>query len=404
MWSRLIELSRASAGKAGEFDRARLIQSISQVAALRGAHFLSPLRPNGILADVSVLIESSDSWNLGDDTIVRYSLTKEDDQVKISYRLGYAEQMDAGGPIGPLRYISSKWCPFWWDFPTLDFKILNNSQKTLFLTEVILDIDESRPDLRPLFAIKRDIQQSCAGDLLLVNEGWCDLLDINISFNLLPGEIPEPAVPEPPYRHSIDLPLLPDHAEIDVTQAFEREGVNITGLILISNGRWKDNETIVIPTAEGLDEKISLVQFEERKKLYLAAFNDHVGTLVGEIGFTAANDPNTRRKVKFHDVVYLANANRRGLPRPPTATYGTIFETAATSYQRRVQISHEIRAGETDRFTVKIAVRQSSIHNFSAKIRDIAGVELKLPLIQMGCFVPRSRRKFVESHLNSSPT
>jgi CHAT domain len=356
-----------------------------------------------IAADVSVLSEGTESWHLGDDTIVRYSLTKEDGQIKINYRLGYAEHMDAGGPIAPLRYLSSTWCPFWWDFPTLDFKILNNSPKTLFVTEVILNVDESCPDSRPLLAIKRDVLQSCAGDLLLVNEGWCDLVDIIISFNLHPGEIPEPVVPEPPYRHSIDLPLLSDNAKIDITQAFEREGVNITGLILLTNGRWEDNKTFVVPTVEGLDEKLSTVQLEEREKIYVAAFKDHVGTLVGEIGFTVENEPTMRRTVKFYGVVYLANANRRGLPRPPTATYGAIFETAAISYQRRVQISHEVRPGETDRFGVKIAVRQSSFHTFSATIRDITGRELTLPTIQMRCFVPRSRRAFVESRLNSMP-
>ena len=35
VWSRLIELARASAGKAGVFDRARLVRSISQVASVR---------------------------------------------------------------------------------------------------------------------------------------------------------------------------------------------------------------------------------------------------------------------------------------------------------------------------------------------------------------------------------
>jgi hypothetical protein len=35
VWSRLIELARASAGKSGVFDRARLVRSISQVASLR---------------------------------------------------------------------------------------------------------------------------------------------------------------------------------------------------------------------------------------------------------------------------------------------------------------------------------------------------------------------------------
>jgi hypothetical protein len=42
VWSRLIELARASAGKAGEFDRARLVRSISGVACLRIAPSLQP--------------------------------------------------------------------------------------------------------------------------------------------------------------------------------------------------------------------------------------------------------------------------------------------------------------------------------------------------------------------------
>lgn len=37
VWSRIVQLARASAGKSGQFDRARLVRSISPVARLRGA-------------------------------------------------------------------------------------------------------------------------------------------------------------------------------------------------------------------------------------------------------------------------------------------------------------------------------------------------------------------------------
>jgi len=37
VWSRVVQLARASAGKSGQFDRARLVRSISPVALLRGA-------------------------------------------------------------------------------------------------------------------------------------------------------------------------------------------------------------------------------------------------------------------------------------------------------------------------------------------------------------------------------
>jgi hypothetical protein len=42
VWSRLIELARTSAGKAGQFDRARLVRLIAQVVRLRGANSLRP--------------------------------------------------------------------------------------------------------------------------------------------------------------------------------------------------------------------------------------------------------------------------------------------------------------------------------------------------------------------------
>jgi len=37
VWSRIVQLARASAGKSGQFDRARLLRSISPMARLRGA-------------------------------------------------------------------------------------------------------------------------------------------------------------------------------------------------------------------------------------------------------------------------------------------------------------------------------------------------------------------------------
>ncbi|TRZ97479.1 MAG: ATP-binding protein, partial [Nitrospiraceae bacterium] len=37
VWSRIVQLARASAGKSGQFDRARLVRSISSIARLRGA-------------------------------------------------------------------------------------------------------------------------------------------------------------------------------------------------------------------------------------------------------------------------------------------------------------------------------------------------------------------------------
>jgi hypothetical protein len=88
-----------------------------------------------------------------------------------------------GGPIEPLNYLTPTHSPFKWDFPILDFKVLNNRQVPLFLTEVVLDIAESLIDPAPLLTIKKDTQQRNAGNLVLINEGGCDLTDLTISFH-----------------------------------------------------------------------------------------------------------------------------------------------------------------------------------------------------------------------------
>src|SRR5262249_12919610 len=150
------------------------------------------------------------TWNRGNDTILKYSLVRNEHRIVIEGRLGYFDSFNAGGPIRPLSYNTPTRCPFHWDFPALDFKILNNNTATLFLTEVVLDIEESRFDNRPFFTIKSDVLQCKAGALLLMNEGWCDLVDLTISFNLCPGQISGNMEFRQPYKHSIELPLLAD--------------------------------------------------------------------------------------------------------------------------------------------------------------------------------------------------
>jgi hypothetical protein len=126
--------------------------------------------------------------------------------------------------------------------------------------------------------------------------------------------------------------------------------------------------------------------------------------LAGEISFTTPEDPGSRQQVKFHAPVYLANQNRMGIPKPASYAYDTAFDAQNIEYQRRVQISHTLQPGESDRFTIKVAVAQSSSHRFRATLRDITGLTLQSPPIEMSCFVPRSRGKRLAEVISLNPT
>ena len=198
---------------------------MTEKQALEGAY--SPAQ--NVFVDVSVLNPDASSWNRGDELVLRYGVERSQDRLRISSNCGYAVRLARGGPIEPLNYLTPTWCAFKWDFPILDFKILNKRSDPL-LTEVILDVAESRADAEPLFAIKKDTQQRNAGVLQLMNEG-CDLADLELSFHLLPGSIANPQNYEAPFAHVLTLPSLEDFAEVDVTPAFQDEGVDIDGLI-----------------------------------------------------------------------------------------------------------------------------------------------------------------------------
>lgn len=354
-----------------------------------------------ISMDVSVLNEPVAAGFYDSDNVLRYLLKKNRDKIEVQYELGYFKIFIEGGPIFPLRYMTPSYCPFQWDFPTLDFKFLNNSNSTVFLTEVRFDIEESIPNAVPLLTIRRDVQRRNAGKLMLTNEGLVDLVDVEIHFNIIAGDISTPLSTSSSYRHLITVSNLADRIDVDVTEAFQKEGVNIEQLILLTNGDWETNDVFVLPTGDGSQEKISDIEMERRLKDALGPFQDWVGTLAGEISFSASELTDQRQKVRFQAPVYLSNENRSGLPRPPTHTYGATFDVQNTAYQIRVPISHELRPSDTDRFTIKIAVARSSSHRFHATILDITGQEFKSLPIELKCFVPRSRRSEIDSLLNS---
>jgi hypothetical protein len=358
---------------------------------------------NGVFMDVSVMNEDASSWKRGENTILQYDARRSERGISIEGSMGFLTLFGTGGPITPMSYLSPTWCPFKWDFPILDFKILNNGAATLFLTEVVFDIEESLPDLAPFLAIRRDTQQAFAGNLLLVNEGWCDLTNVTVSFHLLPGKAVE-VEGLPPYSHFVTLPLLEDRAKVDVTSAFLEEGVDIDGLSLLGNGEWEDRNTFVVPGIDGPGERISGPEMQERWKACLGRFQEEIGTLIGEISFATSVDAGHRRAVRFQAEVYLCNENRKGLPRPPTFMYDAALVARGDHYQRRVPISHTVQPGEADRFTIRLAVPQSSLHRFHATLRDIAGLALRSLPIEMSCFVPRSRRQAVQQLLARLPS
>jgi hypothetical protein len=121
--------------------------------------------------------------------------------------------------------------------------------RVVFLSELIIDVEESKPTNEPLFAIRRDVLQVNAGRLVLVNEGWTQIERLKLHFNILPGL--KPVTSSPPYRHSIDAGPLLDRLEVEVDDAFTRDGLDLVNLLPLLNVEWLSRELCELPEVDG---------------------------------------------------------------------------------------------------------------------------------------------------------
>ena len=301
-----------------------------------------------------------------------------------------------------MSYLLSQRCPFLWDYPTLDLKFVNNATPTVFLSEITIEVEESSPIVESLFTIQKDVQQRHAGDLILINEGWTDIEKLELRFNIFPGLAANTLEIAPPFKHVINAGPFTERIEIDVIPAFAADGLDVAALICLGDGKWVDQVQYEFHEADGTQRRVTKDELTQREDKALGPFKEWVGTLAGEIMFTSQSDANATQSVKFQAVVYLANENRYGLPRPTTFEYQTSLKSERRGYSKAVPISQELKAGDTDRFSLKIAVPRSSSHQFTLRVRDISGSEIRSEKIVLRSFVPRSVGSRIERSESSS--
>jgi hypothetical protein len=142
--------------------------------------------------------------------------------------------------------------------------------------------------------------------------------------------------------------------------------------------------------------KMSGKQLHDARAACFGPFLAGVVLLSGEFNYAAATVDGTfePRRVKFWTEVWLFNEESAGIPRSPSYEYAAKFRVEGNNYQHQVSIGQELKAGEADRFLVKIDFEKSSHHRFRARLRFNGGRELTSPPIELHSFVPRSGIRF----------
>ncbi|NJR62413.1 MAG: CHAT domain-containing protein [Cyanobacteria bacterium CRU_2_1] len=115
-----------------------------------------------------------------------YQICEEEQETKISFSMDYLTKLNNNGEISDID-TGVLICPqsfFKWQFPKLDLRLVNNSSKTIFITDVILDVEESVLDPSPVILLPKS--EPNIFHFALLNVGWGSIQDSLVRYNLIP--------------------------------------------------------------------------------------------------------------------------------------------------------------------------------------------------------------------------
>jgi hypothetical protein len=285
----------------------------------------------------------------------------------------YLASARAGGPVQALSGLS----PQPWRAATrpavLDVKVANDTQRTLFFTEAILDVQRSAPDRRPVLVPTVLVDR--ARRLTIVNYGWGPAEDLRVKARV-------PVAGRPAGKATtVRLGTVEHMGEADLTKAFAAAGLDVEAL-----SSWE--AATRSPSADVASYQLEM----QRAREILAPFGLDPEREVelpveGELRYRTAGGETPAVPLRFTAAVPATRPLGLGDFQPTTARYRTTkLAVDARRYQRRVPLSQRVRPGETDRFEIPISAAESSEHVFRVRLvygprEDVVSEPITLDLL-----------------------
>lgn len=311
------------------------------------------------------------------DAPLEYTTERLGEVTTVAPVMKYLALVERGGPLPSVGGYQ------WWDaaavYPTLDVKLLNESERTVFVTTADVVVERSDPDPRPVPVFHAGAKAS-ARAFSIVNEGT-PMRRVRLEFDLAPGN----ARPRwgGGHRHVIDLRRPDDFWVVSLDQALRREGVDVAAVQRIE--------------AEALEHVDELQGESTPDEEALARASGPFAPLepfliFGTLTYATDQAGSKLHRVRFSTSSYLANTlHGIGSYYRPTGYYNVRLRTSAASYERVVAgVSQRVPPGAADRFHIVVAADTPSRHRIRLRIRFNGADPVLSGPIDLRMFVPRS--------------
>ncbi len=310
----------------------------------------------------------------------------------------YLALVEKGGPIEPITFSPE----FSVGFPSLDVKLVNNSAKAVFFSEMLVQVESSQPDTTPLPLIFSGYDQVLF--FRLVNEGWGPIESCTVKFHLVPkgkGKSAAPAQAPKTPAFEKTFGRFTEDLDVDVGDAAISAGIPAKHVEKARQYVVQEKKKLQL-SLSGNEDSVEHRQLEAANtKLYteltaagskkLGPFTDGVGRVIGSLTYTW-NDAAGKAQTKtlgFQADVLLVPPDGLGAPGPVTGRYETMLRTEGENYTLAVPISQPVRKGDVDHFLLRLGLPASSRHRLRVRLRATDGSYVESGPIALAGLLPR---------------
>jgi hypothetical protein len=276
-------------------------------------HSTSPL---SAAADVpTVIVDKAESLP----EALQYRAVRDGARLRIEPIDQYLDTVRCGSELTELSFWYSPW-RLKFALPTLDVKMVNNTNQTVFFHRVVFEVKESKSDPRPIPVFWA---QTYDGKLAFSNMGWGEMLSPKLTFGLAESR----------------------DREVDKRFEMPFDGEASPGYLPYDLEDFVDGPELEYEYPEGVAFVVGDLDYDYR---------DNDGAIV-----------HVSHPVR---VAVRLGARRMGLPRPPSYYYTVKLRASGSDYSVELPISHSLTAGEADRFQISIGCESATKHEFKLKL------------------------------------
>ena len=264
--------------------------------------------------------------------------------------------------------------------PILDVKIINNSEQTIVLDKLLLEVISSITDNRPLIHM-HTYEGGWDGlfKLFMVNEGWGEWHELEINFNLhtRPSAKIKFNTNNKYYTYSIKIPFFERTKSIDLSKYLKKEGV------LIDHEVYSEADEIEL-----------IGQFNYKEKI---EFSDHVyygpysAIMEGQI-LLKSSKGKIIQNINFSANIPLTMTDIGG-GLDVFRTYNLIFKNEGSNYKLEYPISISLLPNEPERILLVLKADKTTTHKFKIILENINGIDIESKNISLDIFVPKTAHK-----------